>query len=129
MRTLSAIYKPCQSFSSISSGVKQSVPAGVRHGGLFIFPHPLSFIKTNRLSKLMSLAKVVYHIYNIQLLDLLGFFIFSESRGRLQQAETLDHDRRPSPVAARYQKHGLPEVLQHGAVPVHSVCPAGSTHR
>lgn len=91
MRTLSAIYKPCQSFSPISSGVKQSVPAGVRHGGLFIFPHPLSFITPNRLSKLMSLAKVVYHIYNIQLLDLLAF-IFSESRGRLQQAETLDHD-------------------------------------
>lgn len=77
MRTLSAIYTPCQSFSSISSGVKQSVPAGVRHGGLFIFPHPLSFITTKRLSKLMSLAKVVYHIYNIQLLDLLGNFFFS----------------------------------------------------
>lgn len=76
----------------------------------------------------MRLAMVP--IYNDQLLDLLGtLFFLLEPRGWLQQAETLDHDRRSSPVAARYQKHGLPEVLQHGAVAVHSVCSAGSAHR
>ena len=33
----------------------------------------------------------------------------------------MDHDRGPPPAAPRRQEHGLREVLQHGAVPLHKV--------
>lgn len=51
-----------------------------------------------------------------------------EPRRRLQQAETLDHDWRPPPAAPSHQEHGLPEVLQHGAVSLHPIRPPGSAH-
>lgn len=54
--------------------------------------------------------------------------VLAEPRGWLQQAEALDHDWRPPPVAPCYQEHGLPEVLKHGAVSLHSIRAPGSSH-
>lgn len=51
-----------------------------------------------------------------------------EPRGWLQQTEALDYDWRPPPAASCHQEHGLPEILQHGAVSVHQVRAPGSAH-
>lgn len=40
----------------------------------------------------------------------------------------MDHDRWPSSVAASDQEHGVPEVFQHGAVAVHTLCSSRSSH-
>ena len=55
--------------------------------------------------------------------------LISEPGGRLQPPEALDHDRGPSPTAACRQEHGLPEVLKHGAVPLHPLRPSRRPHR
>ena len=41
--------------------------------------------------------------------------------GRHESVKALDHDRGPPPAAPSRQEHGLREVLQHGAVPLHKV--------
>ena len=47
-----------------------------------------------------------------------------------EQAEAVDHDWRPPPASASHQEHGLPEVLQHGAVALHALCALrSSNHR
>ena len=55
--------------------------------------------------------------------------MLAEPGGWQQPAEAVDHDRRPPPAAAGHQEHGLPEVLQHGAVAVHPLRAPWGAHR
>ena len=53
----------------------------------------------------------------------------AKSSRRPQPSKALDHDRWSPSASTRHQEHGLPEVLQHGAVALHSARQTWRTHR